>query len=327
MKEITIQELDDFKIGHAQDLEKGTGCTVIICEQGATAGVDVRGGGPATRETDLLNPKNMVQQIHAVTLAGGSAFGLEASCGVMEYLSEHKIGFDMKGITIPIVSGACLFDCSVSDPKAYPSKKMGYQACEDAQKNLPQEGCVGAGTGASVGKFTGFDKAMKSGLGIAAYQVGELKLAAIVAVNACGDVYFENSNQPIAGIYDYQKKCRISTTDWMLENEPVIDSCGMNTTIGCIITNAELSKAQINKVASMAHNGYARTIRPVHTSNDGDTIFAMASQKTKADPDVVGVLASKAMAKAIENACIKATPLYGLTTYSEIQASKRAPKD
>jgi len=260
----------------------------------------------------------MVEQIHAVTLAGGSAFGLEASCGVMEYLSEHEIGFDMKGIYIPIVSGACLFDCSVADPKAYPTKKMGYQACQNASHQIPKQGCIGAGTGASVGKFLGFDKAMKTGLGHAAFQVGDVMVAAIVAVNACGDVYFENSEKPIAGIYDYQKKKRLSTLDFMFENQPIEESCGMNTTIGCILTNAKLTKAQANKIASMAHNGYARTIRPVHTSSDGDTIFAMASQQVEAQPDVVGALAAKAMAKAIENACLYATPMYGLTTYSEI---------
>ena len=318
MKEIQINELTDFKIGHAQDEKGGTGCTVILCEKGAVAGVDVRGGGPATRETDLLNPKNMVEQIHAVTLAGGSAFGLEASCGVMAYLSEHEIGFDMKGIYIPIVSGACLFDCSVADSKAYPTKKMGYQACQNASHELSKQGCIGAGTGASVGKFLGFDKAMKTGLGHAAFQVGDVMVAAIVAVNACGDVYFENSEKPIAGIYDYQKKKRLSTLDVMFENQPIEESCGMNTTIGCILTNAKLTKAQANKIASMSHNGYARTIRPVHTSSDGDTIFAMASQQVEAQPDVVGALAAKAMAKAIENACLYATPMYGLTTYSEI---------
>lgn len=319
MKEILINKLTDFKIGHAQDVKRGTGCTVILCEKGATAGVDVRGGGPATRETDLLNPKNMVKQIHAVTLAGGSAFGLEASCGVMEYLSQHEIGFDMKGIYIPIVSGACLFDCSVADPKAYPTKEMGYQACKDAQNEHLEQGCIGAGTGASVGKSLGFDKAMKSGLGHVAYQVGDLMVGAIVAVNACGDVFFENSTKPIAGIYDYEKKKRIYTLDVLFENQPVEESCGMNTTIGCIFTNADLTKAQANKIASMAHNGYARTIHPVHTSNDGDTIFAMCSNQIKANPDLVGALSAKAMAKAIENACIHAAPAYGLTTYSEIE--------
>lgn len=319
MKEIQIHELKEFKIGHAQDEEKGTGCTVIICKDGAVAGVDVRGGGPATRETDLLNPKNTVQEVHAVCLSGGSAFGLEASCGVMEYLKEKKIGFNLRDIIIPIVPSACLFDCSVADPFAYPDKQMGYQACQNAQDQPIKQGCVGAGTGASVGKFIGFDKAMKSGLGHAAFQVNDLKVAAIVAVNACGDVYFENSDQRIAGIYDYENNKAISTLDVLFENLPIEDGCGQNTTIGCILTNAKLDKAQMNKVASMAHNGYARTIRPVHTSSDGDTIFALTSSKVEANLDVVGALASKAMAKAIENAGLYATPAYGLTTYSQLK--------
>lgn len=319
MKDIKVNEIKGFKIGHAQDNIGATGCTVILCDEGATAGVDVRGGGPATRETDLLNPKNMVEKIHAVTLAGGSAFGLEASSGVMHYLSEHEIGFQMKGITIPIVCQACLFDCSVQDPKAYPDKAMGYEACQNAQSNEPEQGNVGAGTGASVGKFFGFEKAMKTGLGHAAIQIGDLQVGAVVALNACGDIYFPNSNNRIAGIYDYQNKLEIDSEDAILDMaEQMMKSCGMNTTIGCIITNADLTKAQMNKVASMAHNGYARCIRPVHTSNDGDTIFACASNQVKADTDLVGIMAVKAMEKAIVNAATKAQAAYGLISYADL---------
>ena len=202
MKTIQINEIEGFQIGSAQDIENATGCTVILCKEGATAGVDVRGGGPATRETDLLNPKNMVQKIHVVTLSGGSAFGLESSSGVMQYLSEHEIGFDMKNIYIPIVCEACLFDCGVGNSKAYPNKQMGYDACIEAEKNDPKQGNVGAGTGASVGKFFGPQYAMKSGLGFSALQIGPLKVGAIVAVNACGDIFYPNSDKPIAGIYD-----------------------------------------------------------------------------------------------------------------------------
>lgn len=320
MKEIKINEIEEFKIGHAQDEENATGCTVILAPEGATAGVDVRGGGPATRETDLLNPKNMVEKIHAVTLSGGSAFGIESSSGVMQYLSEHNIGFAMKGITIPIVCQACLFDCSVGNPKAYPNKDMGYQACENANHDEVLQGNVGAGTGASVGKFLGFDKAMKSGLGHAAFQVGNLKVGAIVAVNACGDIYYPNSDKPIAGIYDYDNKIRLDSETMILESQEQIEnSCGMNTTIGCILTNADLTKAQMNKIASMAHNGYARCIRPVHTSSDGDTIFAMSSNKIKTQPDIVGILAVKAMEQAIVNAGINAKSAYGLLSYQDIK--------
>lgn len=319
MKTIQIQEIEGFQIGNAQDEKNATGCTVILCKEGATAGVDVRGGGPATRETDLLNPKNMVQKIHAVTLSGGSAFGLESGSGVMQYLSENKVGFDMKGIYIPIVCEACLFDCGVANPKAYPNKQMGYDACINAELNSPTQGNVGAGTGASVGKFFGFDKAMKSGLGYYALQIGDLKVGAIVAVNAAGDIFYPNSNKPIAGIYDKETHTRFFSEDEILKAaDQMMHSCGMNTTIGCIITNADLNKAQMNKIASMAHNGYARCIRPVHTSNDGDTIFAMASNKVKADQDLVGIMAVRAMEQAIVNAGTKADSAYGLTSYKEI---------
>lgn len=320
MKSIQINEIQGFQIGNAQDEQGATGCTVILCKEGASAGVDVRGGGPATRETDLLDPKNMVEKIHAVLLSGGSAFGIEASSGVMQYLSERKIGFDMKNIFIPIVCQACLFDCSVQDPKAYPDKNMGYNACLDAETNDPKEGNVGAGTGASVGKFFGFDKAMKSGLGHAAFAVGNLQVGAIVAVNACGDVYFPNSDKRIAGIYDPINKVEIDSEQAILQTaEQMMASCGMNTTIGCIITNAKLTKAQANKVSSMAHNAYARTIRPVHTSNDGDTIFTMANNQVEANTDLVGILAVKAMEEAIVHAATKAKCAYGLPSYNEIR--------
>ena len=213
MKEINITDIEGFQVGHAQDDTNATGCTVIISKEGAVAGVDVRGGGPATRETDLLNPKNMVEEVHAVVLSGGSAFGLESSSGVMQYLSEHDIGFAMKGITIPIVCQASLFDCSVANPKAYPDKEMGYKACLDSENNIIKEGSYGAGTGAAVGKLYGMEQSQKSGLGVYAVQVGELKIGAIVAVNAFGDV-FDNKGNKIARLkdkngnfLDFKKKC------------------------------------------------------------------------------------------------------------------------
>lgn len=317
MKWIEWNEIDGFQIGHCSDIQGGTGCTVIICPQGATAGVEVRGGGPATRETDLLNPKNMVQQIHAVTLSGGSAFGLEASSGVMQYLSEHRIGFDMKGIYIPIVCQASLFDCGLGSQKAYPDKAMGYQACVDSEKINLKQGNIGAGTGASVGKAFGFDKAMKTGLGHAAIQVGNLKVGAIVALNACGDVYRANSTKRLAGAYDYEKKQPINTVESLIAGIENQSSPHENTTIGCVFTNADLNKAQMNKVASLTHNAYAHCIHPVATSNDGDTIFAMATNKVKADMDIVGILAIKAMEKAIENAALYAQDAYNLESTKE----------
>ena len=319
MKEISIFDIPGFEIGHAQDEENATGVTVILSKEGATAGVDVRGGGPATRETDLLNPKNMVQKIHAVTLAGGSAFGLEASSGVMQYLSEHKIGFELLDIYIPIVCQACLFDCLVGNSKAYPDKEMGYQACVNAANKDTTQGNIGAGMGATVGKVMGYDHMMKSGLGHCAFQVGDLMVGAIVACNACGDIYAPNSQEFIAGLYDFENNVHLDTEEFFISMKEKQTSEHENTTIGCIITNADLDKAQMNKVASMAHNGYARVIRPVHTSNDGDTIFSMTSNQVEADTDLVGILAVRAMEQAIVNSAKYAKNIHGLKTWEDIQ--------
>lgn len=318
MKWIEWNEISGFRIGHSQDKEGGTGCTVILCPNGATAGVEVRGGGPATRETDLLNPKNMVQKIHAVTLSGGSAFGLEASSGVMQYLSEHQIGFDMKSIYIPIVCQASLFDCGLGSPKAYPDKAMGYQACVNSESIDLSQGNIGAGMGASVGKAFGFDQAMKTGLGHACVQVNQLKVGAIVALNACGDIYQANSTKWLAGAYDYEKREPIDTVDALIAGMENQSNAHENTTIGCIFTNADLNKAQMNKVASLTHNAYAHCIHPVATSNDGDTIFAMATNEVTTDMDMVGLLAIKAMEKAIEKAALCANAAYHLLSASDV---------
>ena len=314
-----MSELKYFGLGHVSDSQAKTGCSVVYFPDGAIVGSCILGGGPASKETQLASPITANNKINAIVLSGGSAFGLESSSGVMQYLSEHDIGFAMKGITIPIVCQASLFDCSVANPKAYPDKEMGYQACINAEKNIPEQGNVGAGTGASVGKFLGFDKAMKTGLGYAAYQVHDLKVGAIVALNACGDIYFPNSDKRIAGIYDQENNLEINSEEAILEMyEKIMKDPMANTTISCIITNADLTKAQMNKVASVAHNGYAHCIRPVHTSNDGDTIFALGSKKVKADPDVVGIMATKAIEMAIVNAATKAKAAYGLTSYMKL---------
>lgn len=315
MKQIAINEIPGFKIGNAQSFEEATGCTVIIAPNGAGAGVDVRGGGPATRETDLLRPENMVQKIHAVVLSGGSAYGLEASSGVMAYLKEKNIGFKMQDIVVPIVCQACLFDLGVGQKDGYPDKEMGFAACKNSEFNLVEMGNVGAGTGASVGKLLGTSHAMKSGLGSCAYQEGNLKVGAIVAVNAAGDVFEPNSNIHVSGLYDPE------TLDYM-NSEDLISSMASspleNTTIACILTNADLAKSEMNKVASMAQDALARTIRPVHTSNDGDTVFAMCSNEVKASMDVVAILAIKALEQAIVLGCKEADEAYGLRSYKSL---------
>lgn len=317
MKEIKITDIKGIQVGQAQDEKAGTGCTVIICKDGATAGVDVRGGGPATRETDLLNPINMIQQIHAVMLSGGSAFGLDACSGAMQYLEEHQIGFDMQVAHIPIVCGASLFDLSVGNPKIRPDKDMGYQACLNSETKELLEGNYGAGCGASVGKLLGFDKAMKSGLGTYGVQVGDVKVAAIVAVNACGNIFDSETNEYIAGVY-YDK---IITDLEILEKQ--IDNLRKlpdgNTTIACIVTNVKLDKAQCTKIAGIAHDGYARAIRPVHTMSDGDTIFVLSTNEVEGFVDGVGILGAHVIEKSIVRATKKANGAFELKSYQDIK--------
>jgi len=313
MKEIKISEIKGIKIGHAQNFDGASGCTAIICENGAWAGVDVRGGGPASRETELLKPINMVQQIHCVMLSGGSAYGLEAGDGAMQYLEEQNVGFDVGVGVVPIVCGASLFDLVVGNPKCRPDKKMGYDACKAAGSFEPAEGNVGAGTGASVGKFLGIERMMKSGIGIYAVQLGDVQCAAVVAVNALGDVIDYDSGKRIAGILTEDQSALSSTEEIMYaeigKNRNVFSG---NTTIGCIITNAKLSKDQANKLASIAHNGYAKAVSPVHTSADGDSIFVMATGEVEVGADALGALATEVMARAINRAVRAAQPAYGL---------------
>lgn len=319
MKEIKLQEIDGFKIGQAENEIAGTGCSVILCEEGASAGVDVRGGAPATRETDLLDPVNMVEKIHAVVLSGGSAYGLDASGGVMRYLEEHHVGFDMQVCKVPIVCSACLFDLTVGEAHIRPDAEMGYQACEAAMReDVVLEGNHGAGTGASVGKVLGMNSAMKSGIGTYAIQVGDLKIGAIVAVNAVGDVIDHHTQQPLASLYDRSHNQYMLTENIMMMGLEKGMPQG-NTTIGCILTNAKLTKAQAKKISSIAHNGYARSIRPVHTMSDGDTIFTMAHGNVDVMPDIVGALASDVMAEAVNRAVKQADGAYGLPAWKDIK--------
>lgn len=311
--EIQVTAVSGFQIGQAEDEKGGSGCTVILCPQGACGGVDVRGGAPATRETDLLDPVNMVERIHAVMLSGGSAYGLDAAGGVMQYLEERGIGHDMKVAVVPIVCGASLFDLSVGDASCRPDKAMGYQACLASEQNRFEPGNHGAGTGASIGKILGFDKAMKSGVGAYGIQIGELQVAAIVAVNACGDIYDPQLHEIIGGPFVNQQ---ILHTSKVLKQG--MDLPQGNTTIGCILTNAVLTKAQAKKIAGITHDGYARTITPVHTMSDGDTVFVMGSQKVEAMPDIVGAAAAEVMSEAILRAFKSAEGAYGLVSYRDI---------
>lgn len=318
MKEIKVTDIEGIKIGNAQDEGGGTGCTAIICEEGAWAGVDVRGGGPASRETELLKPVNMAQQIHCVMLSGGSAFGLEAGDGAMQFLEEKGIGFDVGIGVVPLVCGASLFDLVVGDPKCRPDKAMGYEACKNAGGEI-SGGNRGAGTGASVGKFLGPDRMMKSGLGTYAVEIGDVQCGAVVAVNALGDITDIYSGEKIAGILSPDGTEIMDTCEIMYEEigkeKNVFTG---NTTIGCVITNAKLTKDQANKLASIAHNGYAKTISPVHTSADGDTIFVMATGKVDVNPDSLGALATEVMARAIMDAGRSAEAAYGLKSSRDL---------
>lgn len=319
MKEISFTSIDGIRVGHAEDTKAATGCTVIICEEGATAGVDVRGGSPGTRETDLLDPKNLVDKVHAVLLAGGSAFGLDAASGVMKYLEERDIGFDVQLTKVPIVCGAVLFDLAVGDYRVRPDFNMGYEACLKATDEECPSGNVGAGTGASVGKFLGMERAMKGGLGSYALQIGDLKVGSIVAVNALGDIIDPESGEILAGLLDEEGKRLVGTENIMAasysERKNIFSG---NTTIGLVVTNGIFTKAEANKIASMAHNGYARSIRPAHSIFDGDTIFTMATGRVEADINVVGFLAARTMERAVVNAIKSAESAYGLKAHRDL---------
>jgi L-aminopeptidase/D-esterase-like protein len=318
-----ITDVPGIEVGQAQDLDALTGCTVILCRKGAVAGVDVRGGAPGTRETDLLDPINRVQRVHAVLLAGGSAFGLDAAGGVMRYLEERKIGFDTRIIKVPIVPAAILFDLNIGDPHRRPDADMGYAACLSASRARLDEGNVGAGTGASVGKLFGVALAMKSGLGTASCGLGGLVVGAIAAVNAFGDVVDPGNVQIVAGLRSGRigplrvgGRGFLADTVATMQTPPGRIALGLasqsNTVIGVVATNARLTKAEATKVAQMAHDGVARTIRPAHTMLDGDTIFALSTGRLKADVTTIGTLAAEMMAQAILRAARLAQSAGGL---------------
>ena len=324
MQQITFTDIDDIKVGHAHNLDAGTGCTVVICEKGATAGIDVRGGAPATRESDLLNPINLVEKIHAVVLAGGSAFGLDAASGVMQYLEERNIGFDVQVTRVPIVCGAALFDLTIGDHRIRPDKEMGYQACRNATNRACTEGCVGAGAGATVGKILGMGRAMKSGLGCHAIQVGALKIGAIVAVNCLGDVIDPETGEGLAGLLNEDLTGLADTEAVMIQSYAEKKNLfAGNTTIGMIASNAILTKSQATKLASMAQNGYARTMRPAHSMFDGDTIFTMATGHVEADLSVLGLLSARVMERAVISAVKNSRPLFGLKCAADWEGSRR----
>jgi len=320
----TITDVRGIEVGHAQDDEALTGCTVLLCRKGAVAGVDVRGGAPGTRETDLLNPINLVQKVHAIVLAGGSAFGLDAASGVMRYLEEHKIGFNTRVAKVPIVPSAILYDLGIGRADVRPDSAMGYTAAASASFHAPEEGNVGAGTGATVGKMFGMGLAMKAGLGTASISIGGgIVVGALVAVNGWGDVIDPQTGQIIAGLRSGKAGLlRVGKKDYFADTLSMMKSptgrgllalaARANTVIGVVATNAGLTKAGATKVAQMAQNGIGRTIRPAHTMLDGDVIFALATGTRKVDVSTIGAFAAEAMAEAVVRAVISAKSAGGV---------------
>ncbi|MBN1993789.1 MAG: P1 family peptidase [Anaerolineae bacterium] len=303
---ISFQAISGLQVGHAQDFEAATGCTVILCPAGAVGGVDQRGGAPGTRETDLLRPMHLVEKVHAVLLTGGSAFGLAAADGVIRWLEEHNLGLDVGVAKVPIVPAAVLFDLAVGRADVRPDAAMGYAACQAAVNNpaLSAMGSIGAGTGAMVGHILGPQGRMKGGLGAAVIELGQnLLVGAIFAVNCFGDVVDPASGQILAGARKLPEG-DFADTMQVLQQGAANGFAGQgNTVIGVVTTNVALSKESANKVAQMAHDGLARVIRPAHTMFDGDTIFALATgQAPPADVNLIGAFAAEATARAIVNA-------------------------
>ena len=309
-----ITDVAGLRVGHHTDARRPTGCTVVLAEAGATCSVDVRGAAPGTRETDLLDPVNSVEQVHAVLLAGGSAFGLDAASGVVAWLEARGIGQPVGPARVPIVPAAILFDLWVGDPSVRPDAESGRLACEAAVDRAPEEGSVGAGAGATVGKLWGIERAMKGGVGTASLRIGGATVAALIVVNAVGDVIDPTSGRPIAGARSEDGRRLIGTTATLLAGGlPPRLQPAMATTIGCVATDLALTKAQCRLLARCAHDGLARTIDPVHTAFDGDTLFALATGRSRASvhPVALGAAVAAVTARAVLRAVAAAHGLTG----------------
>ena len=300
-----ITDVAGIEVGHFTDPRRPTGCSVIIARQGAVAGVDVRGAAPGTRETDLLQPANLVERVHAITLSGGSAWGLDAASGVMQWLEEHEIGLPVGFGLVPIVPAAVLFDLPVGDHRIRPDARAGYAACAAATSSAPAQGNVGAGAGALVGKLFGIAHAMKGGIGTASLRVDGVTVGAIVACNAVGDVVDPVTGAVIAGARTDDGRSLRNSRAALLAGQPIAPLlAGTNTTIGVIATDAMLSKPQAQRLAQVAHDGLARTINPVHTMLDGDTLFALATGQSgkTANMLLLATLAAEVTARAVVRA-------------------------
>lgn len=326
----TITDVPGVKVGHAQDFDAVTGCTVVICEKGAVAGVDQRGGAPGTRETDAIRPLHLVNKTHAIMLAGGSAFGLDAASGAMKYLEEKGIGFDTGVAKVPIVPSAILFDLAIGKANVRPDAAMGYQACLNASTEPVTQGCVGAGTGAAAGTALGARQATKSGIGSASIDIGGgVIVGALIAVNPFGDVINPKDGSILAGARTIKKgPIQIGENSIFADTRALLKSTigktalsfasSRNTVIGVVATNALLDREQANFLAQMAQDGLALTIRPSHTLFDGDTLFALSTGSIKVDVNVVGTFAVEAVVQAIQNAVLNATSMAGLPAIHDL---------
>lgn len=314
MHQGSITDVDGLLCGHHTDTRRPTGCTVILAPEGAVAGVDVRGAAPGTRETDLLSPFNSVEKVHAIVLAGGSAFGLDTASGVMRWLEEQGIGVHVGSVRVPIVPAAILFDLMMGDSSIRPDANAGYEACRAARRSAPSEGSVGAGTGAACGKLFGIERGMKGGVGCASVTLHGVTVAAIVAVNATGDVVDPTTGRIVAGVRGADGKTLIGATQAIMNGElPHHLQIGAATTLGIVATDIVLDKVGASRLARISHDGLARTIHPAHTPIDGDTMFALATGKNPAriDLTVLGILAAEVTARAVLRAVQAATPVSG----------------
>jgi L-aminopeptidase/D-esterase-like protein len=317
-----ITDIKGIKVGHYTDREAVTGCTVILCENGAVAGVDVRGSAPGTRETDLLRPMNLVEKVQAVLLSGGSAFGLDAAGGVMRYLEERGFGHETMVARVPIVPAAIIFDLNLGSSKIRPGAEEGYKACLAATEKEISEGCVGVGTGATVGKILGIERATKSGLGTASCQIGaDIIVAALIVVNAIGDVIDHQTGKIIAGPRNEQNNGFCSTVELLTGGTFTYrrNPLTTNTTLGVVATNANLTKEQVNKLAQMAQDGISRAINPSHTMFDGDAIFALSLGDKVGDITVLGTAAAEVVAMAIVRAVQQAETLAGIPAIKDVR--------
>lgn len=324
-----ITNVDGIKVGHFTDSRRPTGCTVILYEQGAVAGVDVRGSAPGTRETDLLKPTNAVDKVQAIVLSGGSAFGLETATGVMRYLEEHDAGFPTAAGKIPIVPAAILYDLLIGDAKIRPDAEAGYQACLNATSGPVAEGNVGAGAGATVGKLGG-GRRMKGGIGTSSIRLPNgIVVGAIVAVNCVGDVVDPKTGTILAGALQPEVDSFLDIIETYRRGMHMMQQrfpTGENTTIGVVATNAKFSKTQMTKIAEMCHDGIARTINPTHTPFDGDTLFAITTGRSDVavDHGVIGALGAEMVSEAIIRGVTKAKSLKGIPGNSDINLSSRS---